>query len=586
MRNVPWNEVPSSDIPSECPYNECVKREEYVEDMTKVNSRIINIGSVAEHAISMTNQTAADVSDLARTVTANKASQDSIAENVATSIPKINADIAAVTASVKALEDAISEVEEDTDELSEAIGHNTESITILNTSLGAMRESVLTALSGVQDLTGKTGENSAAIANIKADLSKALADISNISTSVSSLAAKASKAESDIAALDARENADIASVNSAISGLQSGINTVDSKVTQAEQEITSLSQELGSVGNALSNLASKHDDDVNSLTNRINSVGFNADNIDAKIDALEDKHNSDIDAVNARINSLSTDVSTAKAASVKNTADIANLQTKINDVDHAVDLARDEISTVNNRVTALSQRTDNLVANALSTARDEISTVNNRVTILSSETAAAIADLYTRIDEIEQSEPAGIISFKAVPDICETGGSENIVLTWELTGDYKKITINDTEVTGNTVTMPNIRQDTDYTLKVTLKNGGSVTRTVSVKFVNHIYWGVTSSGTMTKSVVKGLNYTDMTDKIERDITYTLNDEYAVYAYPKRLGNVSFEVSVAPGGFEAPVTVTVDNHSEYIEDYYVYRSTQKLTGEAIFKVRKI
>ena len=86
MRNVPWDKVPSSDIPSECPYNECVKREQYTEDMTRVNSQIINIGSVAEHAIEMTNKTAADVSDLARTVTANKASQDSIAENVATSI--------------------------------------------------------------------------------------------------------------------------------------------------------------------------------------------------------------------------------------------------------------------------------------------------------------------------------------------------------------------------------------------------------------------------------------------------------------------------------------------------------------------
>ena len=586
MRNVPWDKVPSSDIPSECPYNECVKREQYTEDMTRVNSQIINIGSVAEHAIEMTNKTAADVSELARTVTANKASQDSIAENVATSIPKINADIAAVTASVKALEDAISEVEEDTDELSEAIGHNTESITILNTSLSTMRESVLTALSGVQDLTGKTGENSAAIANIKADLSKALADISNISTSVSSLTAKATKSESDISALAAKENADIASVNSAISGLQSGISIVDSKVTQAEQEITSLSQELGSVGNAVSNLASKHTDDVNSLTNRINSVGFNADNIDAKLDALEDEHNRDIDAVNARITSLGTDVSTAKSASDKNTADIANLRTRIDEVSRAVNITRVYAENVNDRVTALSQRTDNLVASALSTARDEISAVNNKITVLSSETAAAIADLNRRIDEIEQSEPANIQSFKAVPDICEIGGSENVVLTWEVTGDIKKMTINDTEVTGYTVTMPNVRQDTDYTLRIQLKNGGTVTQTVSVKFVNHIFWGTTSENAMTKSVVKGLNHTDMTDKIERDITYTLNDEYAVYAYPKRLGNVSFEVSVAPGGFEAPVTVTLDNHSEYNEDYYVYRSTQKLTGEAIFKVRKI
>lgn len=530
MRNVPWNEVPSSDIPSECPYNECVKREQYTEDMTRVNSQIINIGSVAEHAISMTNQTAADVSDLARTVTANKASQDSIAENVATSIPKINADIAAVTASVKALEDAISEVEEDTGELSEAIGHNTESITILNTSLSAMRESVLTALSGVQDLTGKTGENSAAIANIKADLSKALADISNISTSVSSLTARVSKSESDISDLAAKENADIASVNSTISGLQSGISTVGGKVTQAEQEITSLSQELVSVGNALSNLASKHDDDVNSLTNRINSVGFNADNIDAKLDALEDKHDSDIDAVNARINSLSTDVSTAKAASDKNTADIANLNTRITDV---------------------------------------------------------VADLNKRIEEIEKSEPANILRFVATPNICEIGGIENIVFQWDVTGDIRKITLNNVDVTDSkgTYTVPSLMTDAVYTLKVETIDGSTMTKTIDVKFVNHIFWGTSTSSVINKSIVKGLKNTELTDENEREIMLTLNNEYAVYAYPKRLGIVQASTAVAPGGFEAPVTMSVDNHSEYYENYYVYRSTQKLTGTALFKFRK-
>ena len=54
-------------------------------------------------------------------------------------------------------------------------------------------------------------------------------------------------------------------------------------------------------------------------------------------------------------------------------------------------------------------------------------------------------------------------------------------------------------------------------------------------------------------------------------------EYIYYAYPKRLGTSEFMVNDFTGGFEDPAIVSIDNHSEFYEDYYVYRSANKLSS---------
>ena len=57
----------------------------------------------------------------------------------------------------------------------------------------------------------------------------------------------------------------------------------------------------------------------------------------------------------------------------------------------------------------------------------------------------------------------------------------------------------------------------------------------------------------------------------------MNDEYIYYSYPKRLGTSEFEINGFVGGFEDPTIIAIDNHSEYEEDYYVYRSANKISG---------
>lgn len=104
----------------------------------------------------------------------------------------------------------------------------------------------------------------------------------------------------------------------------------------------------------------------------------------------------------------------------------------------------------------------------------------------------------------------------------------------------------------------------------------SVSRSVDVSFVNHIFWGTTSSSQINEGVVKGLDNTALTDVRTRTFRESPNNEYIVYAYPKRLGTSTFVSGGYEGGFNNPITVAMDNHSGLEEDYYVYRSENRLT----------
>ena len=96
-------------------------------------------------------------------------------------------------------------------------------------------------------------------------------------------------------------------------------------------------------------------------------------------------------------------------------------------------------------------------------------------------------------------------------------------------------------------------------------------------FVNHIFWGVSASANQTEGTVKALDNTELSNVRARTITVSANNEYIYYAYPKRLGTSEFRVNGFTGGFENPAIVSIDNHSGYDEDYYVYRSANKLNS---------
>lgn len=107
--------------------------------------------------------------------------------------------------------------------------------------------------------------------------------------------------------------------------------------------------------------------------------------------------------------------------------------------------------------------------------------------------------------------------------------------------------------------------------------------TTAASQINPLYYGITSkTDTYLESDVEGL----ANNSITNDNTQTWNSvtagagEYLLFAFPKRLGTVTFWVGGFEGGFENPETVSVTNANGWSEDMYVYRSTNANLGATV------
>lgn len=337
----------------------------------------------------------------------------------------------------------------------------------------------------------------------------------------------------------------IVQLNSSLSDIDRELDITDDTVEQNTESINVLSSSIAILReNVNTELAAVKADILN--------VKGRMDSVEVSVSTLRAQHETDKVQLQNSINSLSTALTAlgTQFALYKDEADKA-----LNEIQLSVIAANDNVNVVRETVNGLQADYKSFK----NYTDDEISEINKK------------------INEIMGYEPVDIVKFTATPNICEIGGSENIILNWETSGSVEGVSVNNVPVEGTTVTMPAVTDDTEYRLKVFPTIGSPVSKVIYIKFVNHIFWGTTKSDVMSKSVVKGLANTEMTDEIVRDITLNLDNDYVVYAYPKRLGTVTFEVTFK-GGFEAPAVIAVDNHSEYSEDYYVYRSTRKLTGD--------
>lgn len=336
----------------------------------------------------------------------------------------------------------------------------------------------------------------------------------------------------------------------------------------------------------------------------------------------EETYETDMTALNSKVSQLNTAVTNAQSGVTANEAEIRNLKSGISDIRTQIgnlistDAERDrEIAVLENSVSAtgmqltetrsavsdlstrmancettqatlrnqilnvsdsLNSRCDSL-STSLNAARQDIQELRRTVGELSVSTAASIATINQRLANLEGGEAIGILSFTATPQTCEKGVTENIVLEWETKGDVKTTKINGEVVSGNTKTIKNVQSNQEFTLTVSDAKGITDSKKVSVTFSNYIYWGTDTSGLMTEGTVKGLDYSELTDQRTRNISTNPYGAYVYYSYPKRLGASIFSVSGFTGGFTSPETVVINNPSGYQEDYYVYRSVNKLTG---------
>ncbi len=108
----------------------------------------------------------------------------------------------------------------------------------------------------------------------------------------------------------------------------------------------------------------------------------------------------------------------------------------------------------------------------------------------------------------------------------------------------------------------------------------SLVTTTSVASINPLYYGVTSkTDTFTEADVEGLANSEITNDNTQtwDAVNSGVGEYLLFAFPKRLGTITFWVGGFEGGFEDPETVSITNSNGWTEDYYVWRSENSNLG---------
>lgn len=115
-----------------------------------------------------------------------------------------------------------------------------------------------------------------------------------------------------------------------------------------------------------------------------------------------------------------------------------------------------------------------------------------------------------------------------------------------------------------------------------LGNHSLVTSTSS-QTINQLYYGKTSTtDSYDEADVEGLANSEITNDNTQtwDAVTTGSGEYMLFAFPKRLGTVTFWVGGFSGGFQDPETVSVTNSNGWTEDYYVWRSDSADLGSTV------
>lgn len=428
----------------------------------------------------------------------------------------------------------------------------------------------------VRDHTTSIGNLTTTTGHLNDTVESLGSSVDRHAAAIETLQAAAGALSSDLGAVT-----DLATATSATTAANSeAITGIRDAITQMRASITENAQAINAFNAAITELTSTQNVDRTTLT--------------ARIAAAENSVTALAQTVEGYNTGLSNQIAALRASVTASAQDIAVIQNTLQIQGAAVESAGNRCTAVENRMNTqevgmatLRQQLLNSVMNIeneieqivtdKAAIKADLTALTQAVNAYEADTDATLREYNTRIARLEDSTPLEIISFTAVPDVCEIGGSENVVLNWNVQGNIESLTINGEPVSGSSKTYANVHEATSFTLNAVDAKGNIARRTISVDFVNHIFWGVSASANQTEGTVKALDNTELSNVRARTITVSANNEYIYYAYPKRLGTSEFRVNGFTGGFENPAVVSIDNHAGYDEDYYVYRSANKLNS---------
>lgn len=191
--------------------------------------------------------------------------------------------------------------------------------------------------------------------------------------------------------------------------------------------------------------------------------------------------------------------------------------------------------------------------------------------------------------------PASIKTFAHNISSAEIGQTiTSVTLTWSLGGNPKTLSLKGTGISGaitdkaletKTISGLSITANSNgsWTLVVTGEKGETATKTISSPtFKRRVYYGVSASGSLDAAGVKALSsFLDTS----RGYTWTpsCSNQYIYYCVPASFGEAAFKSGVFDGGFNSKTTVSITNAYGHTENYYVYRSTEKITGSITITV---
>ena len=498
---------------------------------------------------------------------------------------------AALTAATQSLTASISAVDTKADNIDESCGQRINALDGRVSTLAAKEAGDVETLTGrldtaasdlrstqitVRDHTTSINALTTTTGHLNDTVESLGSSVDRHSAAIETLQAAAGALSSDLGAVT-----DLATATSATTAANSeAITGIRDAITQMRASITANATAINAFNAAITELTATQSADRATLTARIQAA-------ENSVTALSNT----VESINT---TLSNQISGLRADMTVNSQDIAVIKSTLQTQGAAIASAEDRCTAVESRMNAqevgmatLRQQLLNSVMNIeneieqvvtdKAAIKADLAELTASVNAYEADTDATLREYNTRIARLEDSTPLEIISFTAVPDVCEIGGSENVVLSWNVQGNIESLTINGEPVSGSSKTYANVHEATSFTLNAVDAKGNIARRTISVDFVNHIFWGVSASANQTEGTVKALDNTELSNVRARTITVSANNEYIYYAYPKRLGTSEFRVNGFTGGFENPAIVSIDNHAGYDEDYYVYRSANKLNS---------
>lgn len=225
-------------------------------------------------------------------------------------------------------------------------------------------------------------------------------------------------------------------------------------------------------------------------------------------------------------------------------------------------------------------------------AADDIFTQQiEELTSRASDTDSDITDIEQRLADLEYV-PIAITSFSSSVGTVEIGSVVNdVVLKWALNKTPATLTLDGAEldVDLRTMTLSDLAMTTTstkkgWTIKATDERNATSSKSVSVTFMNGVYYGVAGDVEKYDSAFILALTKNLQSSRAKTFTVTAGEEqYIYYCVPTKYGACNFNVGGFDGGFALIDTISFTNALGHTEDYYIYKSDNVNLGTTTVKV---